>query len=521
MEHPYLLIAPISVVLYAWLRRRSKISEKHLPPLIPISPEDIFSKPREAYGAALQEHGPVIAVKRKGNLEYIVGPEYARHVLTCDRLFSFEQGSAAIMNLQPIMALTGGALFRDLNDFVREGIIARIDEIVHRIYPIYDRDGKAFIDLVKQAPDLGSKSQLDSFQHSRDTIAETTLILLLGQEYVSRRNMQIIEDVSNGMAELTGQFQNLSFIGKYLPWIWVFLTWANVILIKIPFGFLRLLGPQIWADVSRYEAMATSGVLPKSEKRLVSHRQDVQAVRRTKNRHFSPHLYCNLIIMPHFRIGPYHVGIRSALSQCGEYLGPLRSSTVVSQWVLFQLAVRPEYLEPLREELLRIREEDETGTLRLTAASLREARLLDSFVREVMRLKGDTISTMRYTTCDAPLGEYIIPKGSFVTPMSCTVHENPEVFGVESTEFRGFQWAERSKDAAMTGSAHIVFGLGRFACPGRVLAVNEIKLIVLCLIGRATPSLLEGRFEVTDPLNTVTQPPKGTLVFTPLEKPIL
>ena len=37
-----------------------------------------------------------------------------------------------IMNLQPIMALTQGSLFRDLNDFVREGIVNRIDEIVHR-----------------------------------------------------------------------------------------------------------------------------------------------------------------------------------------------------------------------------------------------------------------------------------------------------------------------------------------------------------------------------------------------------
>lgn len=124
--------------------------------------------------------------------------------------------------------------------------------------------------------------------------------------------------------------------------------------------------------------------------------------------------------------------------------------------------------------------------------------------------------------------------------MSSTVHENPEIFGDEPTKFDGFRWVELNKDAAMTGSAHIVFGLGRFACPGRVLAVNgqpvstlsatvpdeatlnsEIKLIVLSLIGRATPSLLEGRFEVTDPLNTVTQPPKGTLIFTPLDRPLL
>lgn len=63
-------------------------------------------------------------------------------------------------------------------------------------------------------------------------------------------------------------------------------------------------------------------------------------------------------------------------------------------------------------------------------------------------------------------------KGHFVTPMSTTVHENPEVFGEHSTHFDGFQWAETNKDAVMTGPAHIVFGLGRFACPGRLLAIN-------------------------------------------------
>lgn len=74
--------------------------------------------------------------------------------------------------------------------------------------------------------------------------------------------------------------------------------------------------------------------------------------------------------------------------------------------------MRPEYLAPLREELSQVLEEDDSGKLRLTAQSLREARLMDSFIREVMRLKGDTISTMRYSTCDVPLGNVIIPKGA-------------------------------------------------------------------------------------------------------------
>ncbi|KAJ8462618.1 hypothetical protein ONZ51_g10787 [Trametes cubensis] len=499
MEHSYLLAGPLLLAAYGLYAKRPQTD---YPPIVEIPPEDIFSRPREAYGEALKAYGPVIGVRRKGNLEYIVNHEYARYVLTCDRLFSFEQGSAAIMNLQPIMALTEGTLFRDLQDFVRDGIVARIDEIVYRIWPLFQRDAKSFVE--RAAEGIKSGQHPSCFDHFRGTIAETTLILLLGQDYVNHRNLEIVEEVSNGMAELTGQYQNFSLVGKYLPILWIVYTWIKVMLISIPFGFLRTYGPMVWKDIDRYQKMATSGNLsPKDEPRNV--------------------LY--LIVKTYApqsggRIGFFRRLYIAILLLCLIFAA-VHTTTVVSQWVLYQLAVRPEYLGPLREELSRVLEEDEDGSLRLTAASLREARLLDSFIREVMRLKGDTISTMRYTTCDVPLGNVIIPKGHFVTPMSTTVHENPEVFGEDSRAFNGFQWAEQNKEAVMTGPAHIVFGLGRFACPGRVLAINEIKLIVFSLIARATPTLLEGKFEVADPLNTVTQPPKGTLVLNPLEKPYL
>ncbi|KAI0714630.1 cytochrome P450 [Earliella scabrosa] len=489
MDHPYLLAAPLALSLYSWYIKRP-------------TPDDIFSTPREAYAKAFATYGPVIGVRRKGNLEYVVNQEYARHVLSCDRLFSFEKGSAAIMNLQPIMALTQGALFRDLNDFVRDGIVNRIDEIVPRIEPLFRRDAKEFVDLAAEG--LKSGTRPDFFEYFHNTIAETTLILLLGQEYVNERNHEIIEEVSNGMAELTGQYQNFSFIGRYLPILWILYTWVKVMLIRIPFGFLRTFGPRIWQDINRYEDMIASGKLSlKSEPRTVLFlitktyaRPDGKRISAGRRLYMTILLLCLIFASVH-------------------------TTTIVSQWVLCQLAMRPEYLAPLREELSQILEEDDSGKLRLTAQSLREARLMDSFIREVMRLKGDTISTMRYSTCDVPLGNVIIPKGHLVTTISTTIHENPDVFGDNPREFNGFQWAEVGKEAVMTGPAHIVFGLGRFACPGRVLAVNEMKLIVLSLIARSTPTLLEGKFEVSDPLNTVTQPPKGTLVFHPLEKPYL
>ena len=45
------------------------------------------------------------------------------------------------------------------------------------------------------------------------------------QEYVNEHNLEVIEEVSNCMAELTGQYQNFSLVGKYLPILWIMYIW--------------------------------------------------------------------------------------------------------------------------------------------------------------------------------------------------------------------------------------------------------------------------------------------------------
>lgn len=47
------------------------------------------------------------------------------------------------------------------------------------VFPIYDRDGRAYIDAVRSCS--AGEAQPDSYHCSRDTISETTLILLLGE----------------------------------------------------------------------------------------------------------------------------------------------------------------------------------------------------------------------------------------------------------------------------------------------------------------------------------------------------
>ncbi|KAG6859088.1 hypothetical protein C0995_011634 [Termitomyces sp. Mi166 len=200
----------------------------------------------------------------------------------------------------------------------------------------------------------------------------------------------------------------------------------------------------------------------------------------------------------------------------------LTLGSAVIVWVVYEMAVRREILPGLRQELYSILETDqETQRPTLTYASLRNAELLDSFIREVLRMKGDTISVFRLTTKDVPLGGYVIPEGSLITPVATLSHESTKNWGEDAKKFIGDRWVGTDKTAASISTSYWPFGLGRFACPGRNLAIAEIKLMVLTLISRVDVFMEGGKYEVIDPLNTVAVPPRGQLLLVPLEKPLL
>lgn len=77
-------------------------------------------------------------------------------------------------------------------------------------------------------------------------------------------------------------------------------------------------------------------------------------------------------------------------------------------WVVCELCLRPEYQDMLLEELGEV-SGDQPGEINY--ASLNKAVRTDSFIRESMRTKGDTFSTVRMAAKDAPLGGHIVPKG--------------------------------------------------------------------------------------------------------------
>ena len=115
--------------------------------------------------------------------------------------------------------------------------------------------------------------------------------------------------------------------------------------------------------------------------------------------------YVDLSCMPQF-------ALTYTTRRCSFIFASVHQTTAVAVWVVFELSKRKKYIPAIREELSVVADSiDNNGIQRLSYEALRRSTTLDSFIREVFRTKGDTLSVIRATTHDIPLGEHIIPKG--------------------------------------------------------------------------------------------------------------
>ncbi|KAJ8508407.1 hypothetical protein ONZ45_g9315 [Pleurotus djamor] len=148
---------------------------------------------------------------------------------------------------------------------------------------------------------------------------------------------------------------------------------------------------------------------------------------------------------------------------------------------LLQLAGRPEYIQPIREEVESVIEEEGWSK-----AAMGKLRKLDSFLRECIRWEGfSALSLGRIVR--KPGGFYFsdgthVPQGTFVAFSAWDTHHSEENY-VKPLEFNGFRFSDMRElegestrhQVVDTSPEYVVFGHGRHACPGRFFAANEIK----------------------------------------------
>ncbi|KAE8420539.1 cytochrome P450 [Aspergillus pseudocaelatus] len=173
-----------------------------------------------------------------------------------------------------------------------------------------------------------------------------------------------------------------------------------------------------------------------------------------------------------------------ARSVASAVFGAIHTTTQVLVHCLMDLASRPEYVQPLREEVVAVL--NRNGR-QWTKEGLESMEKLDSFVKECQRFNPlDAGSLARRATKDFTFSNGLrIPEGTFVfTPNAPVLFD--EKHYPDARQFDGYRFYRLGR---VTGRPHdhkfiaanpkyLQFGDGRHICPGRFMAADEIRLLL-------------------------------------------
>lgn len=171
------------------------------------------------------------------------------------------------------------------------------------------------------------------------------------------------------------------------------------------------------------------------------------------------------------------------------------------EWAIAELVNHPEVQSKLRQEL--------EGVLRgaaLTEAELPRLPYLQAVVRETLRLHTPIPLLVPHMNLEeAKLGGYDIPRESKVVVNAWWLANNP-TWWKDPSEFRPerFLEEERETEAAVAGGKvdfrYLPFGVGRRSCPGIILALPLLALVVGKLVAafRLLPPPGETKVDVTE-----------------------
>jgi cytochrome P450 len=144
----------------------------------------------------------------------------------------------------------------------------------------------------------------------------------------------------------------------------------------------------------------------------------------------------------------------------------IHTTTENATHALYWLMKHPEYKQELVEEQERVLEEEGTkgAEVKFTYDVLRKLHKLDSFIREVFRIRtiGLQMQHKNISHQDITLSNgYVIPPGENVYVNMWEIGRDTALQGEDVEIFKPWRFVESSKQAVRIGNDNIFFGLGR------------------------------------------------------------
>ncbi|KAF3480659.1 P450 monooxygenase No.2 [Arthroderma uncinatum] len=168
-------------------------------------------------------------------------------------------------------------------------------------------------------------------------------------------------------------------------------------------------------------------------------------------------------------------------------LASIHTTTMSTAHSLYDLCAHPEYFDELLQEAYDVVKED--GGWKKT--TLNKMRKLDSFLKESQRVNPPSLLAFnRIVQTPLTLSDGThLPKGThFSVPAAAILKDNENLPDADTFDgLRYYKIRQNPEEAnrhqfAMTDTSNLHFGHGKYSCPGRFFASNEIKIILAHLL---------------------------------------
>jgi len=148
-------------------------------------------------------------------------------------------------------------------------------------------------------------------------------------------------------------------------------------------------------------------------------------------------------------------------------------------WAVHLLCEQPDVVAWLREEVDAV-----VGSASVVESAEEAARLVrvDAVLQEALRLRSSSPVIFLESVTDVVLDGVSVPRGTWVLALTRVAALRDEHFA-RAQEFLPERWLDAAPVAESGSRGHIPFGSGSRICPGRALALTEMRVALAMLYG--------------------------------------
>ncbi|GBC31052.1 cytochrome P450 [Rhizophagus irregularis] len=484
------IILGFILIITLYVLKRMREPKLNMPPLvrykIPIIGHtySYLYNTEEFLKQCRKEYGDIFCLYIWGQVRIIVGKEHSQEVLSRDDVFDFSEAFERIF--------PGDVMLKTLERFTNASKVLK-EYILNKMKFYNERmQNSLYSATQKQIGECDEPKVIYNIYKLMTKIISTPIANIFVGEEVSQ-----YEEIITTFAEFTSDSAIFLMIPPILDFIYPGLqNYINRIIIR-----LGLYNP----------AAKHQNILIKHLKKQICKRlQDKEKYGESWKR---PDDFLQ-DTMEEDDFDPNNVDYPFIADKLGAFIFvSIHTTSRTCANVVIDLASRPEYMQELYEEQLEVHKEaDENGILPFEA--LNNMKKLDSFIRESLRLTGFITGLQHAILKDYTFSNGLqVPENYLIDLYFDDIYGDESLQGPNPKSFEPFRHLDANVPASKVTRNYLAFGGGKHACPGRQLAINEIKFFMHNAILKYNFRTESGKIEEKRRLGPMTSPSSCGVVF--------